>query len=64
MCEFSYDYIKNKYCNNSGLLFINTNSLMFEFKIEDIYEDFSKDKQNFDFRNIYLYQNVLMPQTN
>ena len=44
-------YIKNKYGNNSRLLFTDTDSLMYEVKMEDVYEDFSKDKEMFDFRN-------------
>ena len=44
MCEFHYDYIKNKYSDNSRLVFTDTNSSMYEIKIEDVYEDFSKDK--------------------
>ena len=51
MYEFYYDYIKNKYGNNSRLLFTDTgnDSLMYEIKIDDVYEDFSKDKEMFDF---------------
>ena len=43
MYEFHYDYIKNKYGNNSRLLFTDADSLM--------YEDFSNDKEMFDFSN-------------
>ena len=32
MYEFHYDYIKNKYGNNSRLLFTNTDSLMYKIK--------------------------------
>ena len=32
MYEFHYDYIKNKYGNNSRLLFTDTESLMYEIK--------------------------------
>ena len=45
MYEFHYDYIKNKYGNNSGLLFTDTDSLMYEIKTKYIYEDCSKDKK-------------------
>ena len=51
MYTFHYDYIKNKYGNNSRLLFIDTDSLMHEIKAEEIYEDFSGDKEIFDFKN-------------
>ena len=50
MYEFHYDYIKNN-CNKSRLLFSDTHSLMYEIKTEDVYEDFSKDKELFDFWN-------------
>ena len=48
---FHYDYIKNKYGNNSRLLFTDTDSLIFEVKTDDVYEDFSKTKEMFDFSN-------------
>ena len=51
MCEFHYDYIKNKYGNNARLLLTDTDSLMYEIKTEDVYEDFSNDKEIFDFTN-------------
>ena len=40
---------KNKYGNNSKLLFTVTDSLMYEIKTED--EDFNSDKEMFDFSN-------------
>ena len=51
MYEFHYDYIKNKYGSNSRLLFTDTDSLMYVIKTEDIFQDFSKDKEMFDFSN-------------
>ena len=44
MYEFHYDYIKNKYDNDSKL-FTDTDSLFNEIKTEDAYEDFSSDKE-------------------
>ena len=35
--------------NNLRLLFTDTNSLMYEIKTENVYEDFSSDKEIFDF---------------
>ena len=36
-------------------LFTNTDNLIYEVKTEDVYEDFSKDKEMFDFSN-YSYK--------
>ena len=49
--EFHYAYIKNKYGNNARLLLTDTDSLMHRTKTEDIYEDFSKNKEILDFSN-------------
>ena len=51
MYEFHYDYIKNKYDSKSNLLYIDTDKLMYEIRTEDVYEDFSSDKEMFDFSN-------------
>ena len=51
MYKLHHDYIKNKYNNNSRLLFTNIDSLTYEIKTENVYEDFSKDKEMFDFSN-------------
>ena len=36
MYEFHYDYTKNKYSNNSSLIFTDTDSLTYEIKTGDI----------------------------
>ena len=51
MCKFHYDYIQNKYGNKWRLLFTNADSLMYEIKTDDVYEDFSNDKEMSDFSN-------------
>ena len=48
MYEFHYDYIKNKYGNNSRLLFTDTDCLMYESKTEYV-KGFINDKEMFDF---------------
>ena len=51
---FHYDYIKNKYGNNLWLLFTDNDSLMYENKTKDIYQDFSifsSNKEMLDFNN-------------
>ena len=37
MYKFHCDYNKNKYSNNSRVLFTDTDSLMYETKTEDVY---------------------------
>ena len=54
MYEFHYDYIKNNYDNKSKLLSTDTDSLMYEIKTEDFYQDFSSDKEMFDFSNYLI----------
>ena len=51
MCEFHYDYYKNKYDNKSKLIFTDTDSLMYEIKTGDIYKDFRSNKELLDFNN-------------
>ena len=50
MYEFHY-CIKNKYGNNSRLLFTDTGSLMYKIKTKDAYENFSNDKEMIDLSN-------------
>ena len=49
MYEFHCDCIKIKYDNYLNLIFTGTDSLMYEFKTEDVYWVFSSDKEMFDF---------------
>ena len=51
MYQFYYYYIKNKYGSNPKLLLTDTDYLRYKIKKEDAYEDFSKDKEMFDFSN-------------
>ena len=51
MCQFPYDYIKNKSGNNLRLLFTDTNNLMFAIKTKDSYENFNSNKEMFDLTN-------------
>ena len=48
MYEFHYDYIKNKYGNNS---YTDTDNLIYEIKTKDVYEGFNSIKEMFDFIN-------------
>ena len=58
MYEFHYKYIKRKY--NANLLFTDTDSLIYEIKTEDVYEDFYKDKNLFDLVTIRKIQSFLV----
>ena len=51
MYKFHYDYIKDKYDNKSKLLFLDTDGVTHEIKTEDVYENFSNNKEMFDFNN-------------
>ena len=49
MYDFHYNYIKTKYEDHAKLLFTDTDSLMYEIKTEDFYNDISEDvKDRFD----------------
>ena len=48
MYELHYGYIENKYGNNS--IFTDTDSLMYESKNENVYNDFSKNEKNIWFQ--------------
>ena len=52
MYEFHYKYIENKF--NTKLLFTDTDSLVYEIKTKDVYEDFYLDKDLFDFSDYPL----------
>ena len=41
--------LKKKNGNNSRISFTDTDSLMYEIKTKDVYEDYSKDKKNVRF---------------
>ena len=45
--KFHYKYIKRKY--DGKLLFTDTDSLLYEVRTKDVYENFSEDKSLFDF---------------
>ena len=51
MCELNYDYSNNKYGNKSRLVFIVTDTSLSVIKTEDVYEDFSKNKEMLGFNN-------------
>ncbi|XP_065662831.1 uncharacterized protein LOC136085451 [Hydra vulgaris] len=46
MYEFHYDYIEKKYSDRAKLLFTDTDSLAYEIKTEDFYDDIKNDIEN------------------
>ena len=62
--EFHHDYIKSEYCNNSILLFTDTDKLMYKRKTEDVYEKFSSDNKMLILVIIQLSENTMIIQTN
>ena len=59
MYEFHYKYIKIKF--DAKLLFPDTNSLVYEIKTEDVYEDFYRDKNLNDFSDYPLNSKFFEP---
>ena len=47
MYDFHYKYIKSKF--DAKVLFTDTDSLVYEIKTRDVYEDFNEEKNLFDF---------------
>ena len=58
MYKIHYKYIKSKF--DAKLLFTDTDSLVCEIKIEDVYEDFYEDKNFFDFSDYPLASKFLI----
>lgn len=48
MYEFHYDTIKTKYEDNAGLLYTDTDSLVYHIKTEDLYQDIHQMADLFD----------------
>ena len=59
MYEFHYKYIKSKF--DAKLLFTDKDSLVYEIKTEDVYENFYQDKNLFNFREYPLDSKLFDP---
>ena len=57
--KFHYEYIKNK--SDAKLLFNDTDSLVYEIKTEDVYEDFYGEKNLFNFSDYSLNSSFFDP---
>ena len=64
MYEFHYDFIKIKHGNNWKLSLTDTENLIHDVKIEDVYESSSKDREIFDFSISLLSTNVMIIKKN
>ena len=64
MYQLHYDYMKNKYQNKSKLLPTETDGLMCEIEIEDVYKDFTSNEEIFDFSNYSNKSKYLVIQIN
>ena len=49
MMEFHYNFIKKNYQERAKLILSDTDSFMYEIQTEDVYQDFFKAKEYFDF---------------
>ena len=58
MYDFYYNFIKNNF--DAELLFTDTDSLTYEIKSKNVYEEFFKWKDLFDFSIIQKIQIFLM----
>ena len=61
MYDFHYNFIKKHF--DAELLFTDTDSLTYEIKSEDVYEEFFKHKHLFDFSN-YPKDSKFFDETN
>ena len=52
---FYYDYIKNKFDNESRWLLTDTDSLVYEIETKNVFDDFSK---NNEYKDALLNENV------
>ena len=58
MYDFHCNFIKKNF--DAKLLFTDTDSLTYEIKSENVYEEFFKWKDLFDFSNYSKIQSILM----
>ena len=63
MYDFHYNNIRKKYGDKAKLLFTDTDSLCYEIKTDDIYEDTWNDRENYDHQTIPATQNTMIPPT-
>ena len=61
MYDFQYNFIKKNF--NAELLFTDTDSIIYEIKLENVYEKFFKWKDFFDFSN-YSKDSKFFDETN
>ena len=62
MYKFHYEYVKNKF--DAKLLFTDTDSLVYEIKGKDVYEESFQDKELFHFSNYPINSKYYNPKSN
>ena len=64
MYEFQYDYIRNRYGNNSNLLFTDIDTLMHELKLKMSMKILATLRKCLTLAIIQISQNIKIIQTN
>ena len=64
MYDFHYDYVKPKYGKSARLLFTDTDSLCYEIRTNDFYEDISKDVPKWFDTSNYLKNHFIQSDEN
>jgi hypothetical protein len=55
MYQFHYDTIKARYGNKATLLYTDTDSLVYEIKTHDVYQDMLEMKDKFGFNSLNIF---------
>ena len=58
MCQFHFDYLKNKHATKSGLLLTDTDNLAYETETKNVYQNY-KNEEMFDFNNFFCWVRML-----